>query len=381
MLSYQREGGATVGECFYAASQIKDGDPESWVKAWIELANHIESQAAQALEKKHRVSAREAYLRACTYHRAALFCVRPRDPRLYETWRKFRHCFQQAAALSDTPIESIEIPFEGKALPAYFMRVDNSDEKRPTLIMIGGGESYVEELYFWIGPAGVRRRYHVLLVDLPGQGSTPFDGVFFRTDYEVPIKAVVDYVLKRPEVDADRLALHGISGGGHMVSRAIAWEKRIKACIANAPIVDMYRLVAAEIPSVLQKAPAFVGDAAIKIAGLQSPMMAIAMEKFCWQAGVNKVSEALEIARRARVERTDEIRCPVLCLVGEGESEEQAAQAREFYDALTVPKRFHMFTAAEGADAHCQINNLSLMQQTVFDWLDQVFEYRGDKNV
>jgi len=39
MLSYQREGGATVGECFYAASHVKDGDPESWVQAWSELAS------------------------------------------------------------------------------------------------------------------------------------------------------------------------------------------------------------------------------------------------------------------------------------------------------------------------------------------------------
>jgi hypothetical protein len=34
------------------------------------------------------------------------------------------------------------------------------------------------------------------------------------------------------------------------------------------------------------------------------------------------------------------------------------------------------FVAAEGADAHCQINNLSLLQQVVFDWLDEVFEYQ-----
>ena len=257
------------------------------------------------------------------------------------------------------------------------MHADGSQEERPTLIMIGGGESYVEELYFWIGPAGIRRGYHVLMVDLPGQGGTPFDGLFFRTDYEVPITAVVDYALKQPEVDSNRLALHGISGGGYMVSRAVAWEKRVKACIANAPIVDIYRLVAEEIPATLQKAPAFVGDAAIKMAGLQSPLMAIALEKFCWQSGVTKISEALDIARRAKVEQIGAIACPVLCLVGEGESEEQIAQAREFYNALAVPKELRVFTAAEGADAHCQINNLSLMQQTVFDWLDKVFKYQG----
>lgn len=64
-------------------------------------------------------------------------------------------------------------------------------------------------------------------------------------------------------------------------------------------------------------------------------------------------------------------------MVGEGELEEQMAQVREFYNALQAPKDLRIFTAADGADAHCQINNLSLMQQVVFDWLDEVFIYKG----
>ncbi len=63
-------------------------------------------------------------------------------------------------------------------------------------------------------------------------------------------------------------------------------------------------------------------------------------------------------------------------MVGEGESEEQMTQAREFYDALKCPKELRIFTAPDGADAHCQINNLSLMRQVVFDWLDDVFEHK-----
>jgi len=375
ILSHQCEGGSAFGECFYAASQIKDGDPESWYAAWTALAGRVESQATQALEKGHRVSAREAYLRAFTYYQSAAIFIRPRDPRLRDAWQKAQECFRQAAAQFSPPIEPIQIPFEGKSLPGYFMRGIEGNEKTPTLIMIGGGETCAEELYFWVGPAGVRRGYHVLMVDLPGQGNTPFDGLFFRPDSEVPIKVVVDYALSRPEVDPQRLAIFGISGGGYMVSRAITFEKRLKACIASAPITDFYRLATAEIPPALQKAPAFLGDTLVKLAGLQSPLPVIAAEKLCWQAGVSKISEALEMAQQAQVERIDEIACPVLCLVGEGESAEQMAQTHAFYNALNSPKELRIFTAADGADAHCQINNLSLMQQVVFDWLNEVFGY------
>jgi hypothetical protein len=308
---------------------------------------------------------------------AAIF-VRPQDQRLREGWQKAQWCFRQAAAQCKPPIEPIQIPFAGKVLPGYFLCGHNENRKAPTLIMIGGGETCAEELYFWIGSAGIRRKYHILLVDLPGQGRTPFDGLFFRTNTEVPIKAVVDYTLTRPEVDAERLALFGISGGGYMVSRALPFEKRIKACIASAPIIDIYQLVMAEIPSVLLKTPGFFRNTLTRLAGLRNPLPGIALEKFCWQAGVSTISEALEIARQARVERIEEITCPVLCMVGEGESEAQMMQAREFYNALRCPKAFRVFVAADGADAHCQINNLGLMQQVVFDWLDEVFGYRAE---
>ena len=378
ILAHQREGGSAFGECFYAAAQVRDGDPESWYTAWMELARRVESQAAQALARGHRVSAHETYLRAFTYHQMASIFIRPRDQRLREGWQKAQWCFRQAAAQCKPPIEPIQIPFAGKVLPGYFLCGHNENRKAPTLILIGGGETCAEELYFWIGPAGVRRRYHVLLIDLPGQGSTPFDGLFFRVDSELPIKAVVDHILTRSEVDAERLALFGISGGGYMVSRALPFEKRIKACIASAPIIDIYQLVMAEIPSVLLKTPGFFRNTLTRLAGLRNPLPGIALEKFCWQAGVSTISEALEMARQARVERIEEITCPVLCMVGEGESEAQMMQAREFYNALRCPKAFRVFVAADGADAHCQINNLGLMQQVVFDWLDEVFGYRAE---
>lgn len=205
ILSHQGEGGSAFGECFYAASHVKDGDPESWYTAWLEIARRVESQATHALEKGRRVSAREAYLRAFTYYQSAAIFIRPRDQRLREAWQKAQWCFRQAAAHFSSTIEPIQFPFEGKSLPGYFLRGNDGDRKMPTLI-------------------------------------------FFRTDYEVPIKAVVDYAITRSEVNADHLGLFGISGGGYMVTRAVTFEKRIKTCIASAPIIDIYRLVTAEIP-------------------------------------------------------------------------------------------------------------------------------------
>src|SRR6266498_1970227 len=129
-LGYTTHGGAQYGECMQAASLIEDGDPQSWVAAWRQMAKHVEALAMSTLDDGHLVSAREAYLRAFTYYRAALALVRPYDLCFLDTWEDMRSCFRMASALFQPPIAHIEVPFEGKVLPGYFMRVDGTHAPR-----------------------------------------------------------------------------------------------------------------------------------------------------------------------------------------------------------------------------------------------------------
>ena len=46
------------------------------------------------------------------------------------------------------------------------------------------------------------------------------------------MKAVIDFVETRRDLDAARIAMWGVSLGGYYAPRAAAFEKRIKACIA-----------------------------------------------------------------------------------------------------------------------------------------------------
>jgi len=368
ILGRQTFGGSEIGECFYATSQIDEGKPESWVEAWVQLARRVEGQGKECLRKGHTVSAREAYLRACTYYRAACFGQHPNDSRHLDNLVKSQSCFRQSASLFCPPIETVEIPFEGIVIPGYFMRADQSDQKYPTLITIGGTETCVEDLYFKTGPPGVRRGYNVLLVDLPGQGVLPFHGLFHREDTEIPIKVVMDYALNRPEVDADRLAMYGISAGGYIVTRAALTEKRIKATVANAPMIDMYKVQVSVWPPEFLRAPASVLE--------QDTMGMIATHIICRNYGASSPGELVEKWRDFSVEdRIKEITCPFLCMAATGEPEEMVHQAHQCYEELRVSKKdLRITTAEEGADAHCQITNLSLESQIVFNWLDEVFQ-------
>jgi 2,6-dihydroxypseudooxynicotine hydrolase len=46
------------------------------------------------------------------------------------------------------------------------------------------------------------------------------------------VKAVIDFIEMRQDLDATRVAIAGISLGGYYAPRAAAFDKRIKACLA-----------------------------------------------------------------------------------------------------------------------------------------------------
>jgi dienelactone hydrolase len=45
------------------------------------------------------------------------------------------------------------------------------------------------------------------------------------------LKACIDYLVARPELDPDRIAVIGISMAGYYAPRAVAFEPRVKAYI------------------------------------------------------------------------------------------------------------------------------------------------------
>src|SRR6202789_1886311 len=233
------EGGA-FGELYSTARRIVDRDVESWTVEWTCTAERVEAIADNCLKGGHIVSAREAFLRASLYWRTGLFYLESKDPRQLLMYHRHRSCFRQASALFDPPIEPVSIPYEnGKTLPGYFMRASATGGPRPTVMILGGGDTTCEELYdFGGGAAAVRRGYNAFLWEGPGQvGAFAADRTLtYRPDYEVPTRYAVDYVLSRHDVDPKRLALSGLSMGGYFAPRAVAFEKRITAVIANSLI-------------------------------------------------------------------------------------------------------------------------------------------------
>ena len=360
--------GCEIGEAFYTASKIKDGDPASWQAEWIKTARLVEARGEQSLTKGHTVSARDQLQRASYYYHAALISMSSDDPRFKETALKGRTLLKKAGKFLSPQLEFIEVPFEGTVLPGYFRKADTGKTPAKTLIMIGGAETYAEGHFFYIGPQAFDRGYNFLTVEIPGQGILPLEGKFFRPDMAAPIRAIVDYALSRPDVDPQRLAIYGISSGGGFAPMAAEKDSRIKAVIMNNAVMDAGAGVS----------KMGVASATPEVTLTWSPFKQRLNQAIAWRFGLkdNDLPGLVEANRPLRFDPT-RIAAPALILVASGEykSEEVKRQQKVIMDGLPNQMKEMVITPVEeGASNHCIMENRSLMSQELFDWLDEVFE-------
>ncbi len=302
-------------------------------------------------------------------------------------WEKSRSVFQKACALFNPPVEIIYVPFDGKMLPGYFWRPDNSGKKRPTLFSVGGNDSSGEEVFFANGPAAVRRGYNYFTFEFPGHRGAVhlYRDCIKRADYEVPFKAAFNLLETLPGVD-ERIALTGFSFGGYVSSRVAIHEKRVAAVIPNSPIIDSYSVTMAFWGGIISKLPlkmiAKISEKKMK----NKPVLRAFKDYTDLTGGVYQTEMSIQekfdhnIAFLKSMNITDDlekITCPALALVSDGDGELLIEQAQRFIREISSEnKKLYKFSlASDGSDEHCQLDNRSRGNQVTFDWLDEVFEY------
>ena len=94
----------------------------------------------------------------------------------------------------------------------------------------------------WVdgGAAASERGYHWMTFDGPGQQSTWFEkGIPFRPDWEAVLGPVADAMTARADVDSDHMAVIGVSQAGFWIPRALAFEHRFAAAVADPGVVDV----------------------------------------------------------------------------------------------------------------------------------------------
>jgi len=202
---------------------------DDWCAVWSARAAEHEKLGREALAGGCNISAASHLTRAalCYHFGKFMFVHKPEEMR--RAHRKVIECRSLALPHLDPPGERVAIPYEGKALYGI-LRKPAGPQRAPVVVVCVGLDSTKEELHVY-EDIFLERGIATLVFDGPGQGEAEYD-MPIRGDYEVPVKAVIDYIETRSDVDAGRVGILGVSLGGYYSARAAAFERRIKACLS-----------------------------------------------------------------------------------------------------------------------------------------------------
>lgn len=379
-LGATRYGGASIGECLALAQGIRSADPESWIEAFVRAGDRQAADAETRGQHGHGVSARQQYMVASNSYRAAEYYCGVSDPRHRQYGLLSRQAFLAAMQWEEAlRCTEVWIEQDGLRLPAYHIRHSQPKTGR-TLMIISGFDGTLEETYLAYGLAALERGYDLFLFTGPGQMDTlRFNAdCHFVPDFERAGSAAVDYLLAQPGVDRDRLALMGISFGGYFALRIAAADSRIKALIANSPIHDLHAYMssfAGSDPAQMADSEDFgLSDIDSLPPGMMNAQIREMARNLMIRFGQPTFRQTYMAMRSFRVsdEALRAIVCPVLALVGEGEGAEPLHQWRYVQERVSGQVGQHCFTAAEGADGHCQTANLAYSAAVSMDWLAEV---------
>jgi cephalosporin-C deacetylase-like acetyl esterase len=187
------------------------------------------------------------------------------------------------------------------------------------------------------------------------------------------ITPVVDFALTLNGVDTKRIALQGISQGGYWVPRAVAFEKRIAAAIADPGVVDISTSWTASLPPpMIQMLKAGEKEQFDDFMDKAMPQQAKNELAFRMRPyGTTSYYEAFKAATDYNLTTVAaKINCPVLITEPENEAF-WPGQSKQLYNLLTSTKTLMPFLASEGADLHCEPKAFGLRDLRVFDWLDE----------
>ncbi len=200
-----------------------------WCAAWSARAAVHDALGDAVFAQGHKLSAGEHWTRAAVCYHFAKFVFVEDVAQMKAAHLKAVACRTKALPYLQPPGERVEMPFEGTFFRGILRKPEGID-RPPIVIMCMGLDSAKEETEAYEQPF-LARGLAILAFDGPGQGEAEYE-LGIRGDYEVAVRAVVDWVEQRGDVDTQRIGLWGVSMGGYYAPRAAAFEKRIKACIS-----------------------------------------------------------------------------------------------------------------------------------------------------
>ncbi|WP_375195953.1 alpha/beta hydrolase family protein [Sphingobium sp.] len=360
------ESGGQIGEIVDMCQPIRDaaangGDSGTpmFMQAWARMGEKLLDLADEDEAKGRTFSASNKLERASLYLFTAERMQGHGAPGREETYAKARDTFDRSTALGKINRERVEIPLEQGTMPALFTRAPHSGQgregKRPVVVFCNGLDSCKELLYWTRLPAELARRgISTLCVDQPGSGEAlRLQGLPVDPHSESWASKAVDWLERRPEVDAKAIGMTGISLGGHFAPRAVAYEPRFASGAvwgANHNWREVQdRRMAREGENPVPHYWAHVH----------------------WAFGASDQEDFLAKSEAMNLNgHMDRVKVPFLVTHGANDRQISVGYADDLYDQLVnSPRREKViFTPREGGVEHVGADNMSYGRDLISDW-------------
>ncbi len=161
-----------------------------------------------------------------------------------------------AAAPQANPLEEeVLIPAaEGLEVAGAFRTGDAASQRPGVLLlhMVGGRRGDWNPLAEALAEGG----YAVLAVDLRGHGDTGGGTDWAEAPEDIPL--LLDYLVNRPEVDPERIAIVGASIGANLALVTAAGEPTVGAIVLLSPGLDYYGIQTEEAMASYGERPALI---------------------------------------------------------------------------------------------------------------------------
>ena len=220
--------GIAPGDAADALGRIKTRDPDEWAAAWSAVADSYMAKARAASDPKE---ADANFLRAWRLYYFGQW-PSPTSAGKQAAYQRAVDAYLLHAKYFDPPLEVVRIPYEGKEIVGYLRLPANAPRPVPLVLAISGLDSRKEtvaETYAAALPQGIG----FFAVDSPGTGQAPrkadetADQMYSR---------VLDYLATRPEIDKNRILVHGQSFGAYWAAKLAHTEaKRLAGAVTQSP--------------------------------------------------------------------------------------------------------------------------------------------------
>jgi len=317
--------------------------------AFEAVARRREAKAKAAEESGNKVTARDNYFMAAVHWGAAQWPYDQNDATNIAYSNKKRECYTKYAALADHHVEPVWIPFEGKAIPAWFhLPSGHTGGRLPVVIAVPGMDSYKEIAVALYGDRFLSRGLAVLAIDGPGQYEAPMLGIYYSTERWAAVgKPIVDWLVARPEIDPERIGLSGTSFGTFFGTILTAHEPRVCACA----VTSVCHEPGAE--TIFQQA---------------SPTF---KKRFMYMSGIADEAEFDKFRKTITWEgHTEKIRVPYLCVAGEFDELSPIEHSLRLVKSVRGPKQMVVYQDSRHSVGNVPAANLGPFPATlVADWL------------